>query len=260
MKIIISSIFLIFTSLFMVVNAQILVSAYALPGITNVKYKDFNTFAESYNKVNDANIKLSRNTFNVSSGVDICYKFFCFGFNYNKSTVSSNASPINNFSSRQFDVDLKSYLFNIGVNYGADGWGGAYSFTPYMLCGLNYLDLDAYTNYFDGFKTYGNHKLDGTYSGTNMLFGYGIKVSYFYKIFYASLGFSQAFSLFPTASVHDFGSKGDALNGGYSDIGIDWAAYTSGNSWDYTGKYVSSSIRQTFFQLGVGLFFGKLTN
>lgn len=243
-------------SFFEVVNAQILVSAYVLPGITNVKYKDFNTFAESYNKVNNSNIKLEKTKVGLSYGIDAYYKFLYLGFNYNQQTLTTNASPINNFSSRQFDLDLRSYLFNIGWFMGTE----RLMVCPYLVCGKNAMDLDAYVNYFGNYKTYGNDKLDGTYSGSNMLIGYGIKVNYIYKIFFASFGFSQAFSAFPTASIHDFGLKGDPLYGGYSDIGMDWETYTSGHSWDYTGKYVSSSIRQTFFQLGVGFFIGKNLN
>ncbi len=228
-------------------------TVYAIPTLTNVKYADFNTFADGYNAVNGTNLELPKFGIGFSTGAEVYYDFFYFGFNYNKLTLSPDPITISNFSKRNFDLKLTSYISNVGWNIGFK----AFSVTPYMICGMNYVDLDTYITYFEDYKSYGNYKLDGTYSGTNILYGFGLKANYFYKIFFASVGFSRMYSIFPTASIHDFGAKGDpVLGGGYTDIGTDWATYTSGNSWDYTGKFMSSANKQFMFQLTAGIFIG----
>ena len=250
--------FILFLVVFSAAKAQQAgLSIYAIPTFTNVKYTDFNTFATGYNTVNNSNLALPKWGVGFATGMDFYYSFFYFGLNYNSLNLNANPIALSDFSDRHFDLKLKSYIANIGWNIGR----GSFGINPYMICGMNYLDLDAYITYFDKYKSYGNYKIDGTYSGTNMLFGFGFKVNYFYKIFFASLGFSKIYSVFPTASIHDFGAKGDiTAGGGYTDIGTDWATYTSGNSWDYTGKFMSSSNKQFMIQLTAGIFLGQINN
>jgi len=234
------------------------VAIFAAPAFTKVKYNDFNTFAESYNTVNGYSLKgFSKMSIGFLTGADLFIGPGYFGLYYNKLNESADPVALNDISERQFDLKLRSWWANIGANIGR----GPISLSPYVVCGMNYLDLDAYINYYDKYKSYGNYKLDGTYSGTNMLFGFGLKANVFYKIFFASVGFSKLYSVFPTASIHDFGSKGDPVyGGGYTDIATDWATFTSGNSWDYTGKYMSSSNKQFIIQLSAGIFIGRTGN
>jgi hypothetical protein len=234
------------------------IALYAAPAFTKVKYNDFNTFADSYNTVNGYNLKgFSKMSTGFSTGADAYYNIFYWGLYYNRLNKSADPVKLDAISERQFDLRLRSWIANIGWNMGR----GPISFSPYIAMGMNYLDLDAYINYYGKYKSYGNYKLDGTYSGTNMLVGFGLKANFFFNIFYASLGITKLYSAFPTASIHDFGSKGDPVTGGgYTDIGTDWATYTTGNSWDYTGKYVSSSNKQFIIQLSAGIFIGKTGN
>ncbi len=233
---------------------QVGVSLYTGPTINIVKYNDFNTFAKSYNDLNGYDLKLSKVGIGLSTGGDILYNGFYYGFYYNKLNISSNSVRINDFSNRKFDIGLTSYNSNIGFNFGE----GPFSISPYVVIGINDVDLDAYVEYFRKYKTYGNYKLDGTYSGRNILVGFGAKVNLFYKIFFASLSLTKTYSIMPTAAIHDFGAKGDpVLGGGYTEIATDWAAFNSVNSWDYTGKYMSSSNKQFIIQLSLGLFLGN---
>lgn len=239
------------------VAQQMGVSLFAGPTVNIVKYNDFNTFAESYNDVNGYDLKLSKVGTGFSTGGDLFYDFFYFGFYYNKLNISSNSVRINDFSNRKFDIGLTSYNSNIGFNFG----NGPISISPYVVLGINDVDLDAYVEYFRKYKTYGNYKLDGTYSGRNILVGFGAKVNLFYKIFFASLSLTKTYSVMPTAAIHDFGKKGDpVLGGGYTEIATDWDTFTSVNSWDYSGKYISSSNKQFIIQLSLGIFIGDSNN
>lgn len=246
---------LLFFAIFNIANAQQMgITLFAAPTVNIVKYNDFNTFAEGYNKVNNSDLSLPKMGVGFSTGAEFYYDFFYFAFYYNKLNLSTKPIVLSDFSERNIDLGMKSYISNIGFNFGK----GPFSVSPFAICGINDVDLDAYVNYFGDYKTYGNYKLDGVYSGRNMLFGFGLKANFFYKMAFASLGFSKTYSVFPTASIHDFGEKGDPVfGGGYTDIGTDWATYSSGNSWEYTGKYMSSANKQFIIQLTVGLFIGE---
>jgi hypothetical protein len=249
--------FIIFVSFNLIKAQQAGLALYAVPNFAIVKYKDFNTFASGYNQVNGSNLKLPKLAVGFTTGLDAYYGFFYFGLNYNKLSISPTPIVLSDYSERHIEINSKSWVANIGWNIGR----GAYSLSPYMICGMDYLDFDTYIQYFGEYKSYGNYKLDGTYSGTNMLLGFGLKVNYFYKIFFGSIGISQIYSVLPTASIHDFGAKGEPdFGGGYTDIGTDWASYSTSHTWDYAGKYMSSAHNQFVMQLTVGIFIGGVNN
>ncbi|MDD3876168.1 MAG: hypothetical protein PHT69_06075 [Bacteroidales bacterium] len=225
-------------------------SFYGGPSYSFIKYKDFNTFAESYNGLNSSNLKLPGSGLGYMYGGDLLYEMFHFGFYFNKLTVSTDPVKLTDFSARQFDLRLNNYISNIGFTFGES----PLSFSTFVVCGINSLDLDAYINYFGKYKSYGNYLLDGTFSGMNMLIGLGFKVNFTYAPLYASIGFSQAYSVLPTASISDLSKPND---NGYTEIGLDWSSFTSGNSWDYQGAYMSSSNRQSIIQFSLGLFLGE---
>ncbi len=225
------------------------IAIYGAPTLAKIKYADFNTFADSYNSYNGYDLHgFDKMKVNLTYGVDIFVKFMYFGLYYNKFSASSNAIKVSANTDRHFDLSSKSYMTNIGWNIGK----GPISISPFMPLGLNRTFLDVYMKYFGQDKYYGSYKLDGNYTGLSGKFGFGLKVNFFLKPFFASLGFSKVYTIFGASEMDDFGTKN-----GYSSIATDWSTYQSVNSWDYTGKFMSSNHRDFNLFLNLGLFIGK---
>lgn len=241
--------FVTYTSL----NAQQMgVAIYGAPTLTKIKYNDFNTFADSYNTYNGYNLQgFDKMKVTMTYGADIFVKFMYFGLYYNKFSASSNAVQVSANTERHFDLVSKSYMTNVGWNLGK----GPISISPYMPIGLNRTFLDVYMKYNGADKYYGNYKLDGYYTGLSGRFGFGLKLNFFLKPFFASLGFSKIYTIFGAGEMMDFGTKS-----GYDSIATDWGTYQSGNSWDYTGNFMSSNHKDFTIQLSLGAFIGSTGN
>ena len=232
---------------------------FAAPSFTKVKYNDFNTFAESYNAVNGFDLQgFTKMKANFSYGGDIYVGPIYWGLYYNRFKELTTPVKIDAYCERQFNLRLHSIIANIGGNIGE----GPFIISPYVACGWTSLFLDAYMNYFDGDRRYyGNYKLDGTYRGNHMSIGFGLKTTYLLKPFYVSLGFTKLYSAWVGPFIHDFGEKGNpVLGGGYTELGTDWATFTSNGSYNYKGEYMTSSVKQFTIQLSAGIFLGNPEN
>lgn len=225
------------------------------------KYKTFNTFVDSYNEVNGAELKGFNNPKSAFyKGGDLYFNglgsgnFGMFiGMGYSNITMSTDPIVINAVTKRHFDLRLRDYLFNAGWIIGAHGSG----ICPYITIGLNDMDIDAYMMYFDKYKSYGTYGLDGTYSSFNMLFGFGIKANIAISPAYLSIGVSKLYTVMPNPWMWDWESIDKTDHGGWDMIGTDWASYTSNPTYDYTGEYVTPAHKQLLVQLSLGFYLGS---
>ena len=232
------------------------ISIFGSPVWNFIKYKEFHTFANSYNALNNTNLKgFSKPLIGYSTGLDLYIDKFYLGFLYYKTKGTNEAIQISDIAERQFRLRSR----NIGVNFGLNLSEEKYSIIPYASVNIsNVTFLDAYLLYKDEYKFYGSSPLDGTYRGYGCHGGLGIKCNlYFLSPLFVSLSATKLWPFLTGMHLSDWDQQ--KLKNGYSEIGLDWGSFVKDRLKysDDNGKYLSSKHGEFYIQLSIGFVFGE---